>query len=137
MLDDLDLLAQRIRELAAQMQAQAQTIADLNQSLSHLRQERDDLSLRVQNQAVKLSEAQSSLGATQTKVQEVISQAKAEQAQLQGTLDLFRQEHQSLQIQAQASASEVGRLKHINQSAQQRIEKVLEQLPGSPTSESV
>lgn len=137
MFDDLDQLAQRIRDLAARMKAQARTINELNQSIIDLRTDRDALRARLQDQTEKLVETESTLGVTQMKVDEALAKARVEQTQLQGTLDLFQQEHNALQVQAQSQVSELGRLRAINQTAQQRIEKVLEQLPGAQPTESV
>lgn len=136
MFDDLDHLAQRILQLAKRMQAQNHTIDELNQSVAQLRSERDALAVDLKLQSEKLTDAETTLQLKQSQTENITNKAQAEHHLLQGTLDLFKQEHASLQKQAQINSTELGRLKEVNLTAQQRIHRVLEQLPGANPSES-
>jgi uncharacterized coiled-coil protein SlyX len=136
MFDDLDHLAQRIRELAKRMQAQQQTIDQLNQSIVILRVERDALASSLQARTEKLTHAEASLVKSLTQVDSIAAKAHADQSQLQGTLDLFKQEHAALQTQAKTHHTQLNLLREANQTAQQRINRVLEQLPGATPTES-
>jgi chromosome segregation ATPase len=55
----------------------------------------------------------------------------SEQAALQGSLDLFKQEHSTLQAQLQSREHEVSTLRAATAQARERIEAVLERLPGA------
>jgi uncharacterized coiled-coil protein SlyX len=136
MFDDLDLLAQRILQLATRMQVQNQTIDQLNQSIVALRNERDSLASQLQTRTEKLTHAETSLSATLSKVGDITAKAQADQLHFQGTLDLFKEEHSALQTQAKTYNTQLSRLREVNQSAQQRINRVLEQLPGATPSET-
>lgn len=136
MFDDLDHLAQRILQLAKRMQAQNQTIDQLNQSIGVLRTERDTLASQLHTQAEKLAHAETSLTASLSKAEHTAAKTQADHLALQGTLDLFKQEHTALQTQAKTYSTELGRLREVNQTAQQRINRVLEQLPGATPSET-
>ena len=136
MFDDLDLLAQRILQLATRMQAQHQTIDQLNQSIVALRTERDSLASQLQTRTEKLTHVETSLSATLSKVDDIAARAQADQVHFQGTLDLFKEEHAALQTQAKTYNTQLSRLREVNQSAQQRINRVLEQLPGATPSET-
>jgi chromosome segregation ATPase len=58
--------------------------------------------------------------------------AASERDVLQGSLDLFKQEHQALQTQLASREKEVSALRQVTTQAQQRIDAVLERLPGAP-----
>jgi chromosome segregation ATPase len=135
MFDDLDHLAQRILQLAKRMQAQNHTIDQLNQSVAELRADRDALVANLKLQNEKLMNAEVALQSTQSQSQISAQQALSEQQQLQGTLDLFKQEHVTLQKQASSTSEQLGRLREVNHAAQQRINRVLEQLPGATPAE--
>jgi len=137
MFDDLDHLAQRILQLAKRMHAQHQTIDQLNQSLVILRAERDTLASQLQTRTEKLTHAETSLSATLSRADDIAAKAQADHLQSQGTLDLFKQEHATLQSQSKTYSIELDRLREVNQTAQQRINRVLEQLPGAIPTEAV
>ena len=62
-------------------------------------------------------------------------QSASKHSELQGSLDLFKQEHSSMQTQLQNREQEVKALREVSLQAKARIDAVLMRLPGSATSE--
>jgi hypothetical protein len=73
--------------------------------------------------------------AYETEIEGLRHQSSAKHAVLQGSLDLFKQEHTSLQAQLQSRDNEVTALRAATIQAKERIDAVLERLPGAPPQE--
>jgi len=136
MLDELDVLASRIEKLVGRLNALTQESAELRQSLTTATSERDRLAAELQAEKAQQVELKQSLGSAQSVAQQTKTQAAQEQAALQGTLDLFRQENESMQSSLKTREDEVRRLREVNELARQRIDGVLEKLPGATAQEN-
>jgi len=113
-----------------------QESAELRQSLTTATSERDRLAAELQAEKAQQVELKQSLGSAQSVAQQTKTQAAQEQAALQGTLDLFRQENESMQSSLKTREDEVRRLREVNELARQRIDGVLEKLPGATAQEN-
>lgn len=136
MLDELDVLASRIEKLVGRLNALTQESAELRQSLTTATSERDRLAAELQAEKAQQVELKQSLGSAQSVAQQTKTQAAQEQAALQGTLDLFRQENESMQSSLKTREDEVRRLREVNEQARHRIDGVLEKLPGATAQEN-
>ena len=120
MLEDLDQLSIRLAALVAYTQELASEAESLRTNLSQAQSERDALQ-------AKLAQEGTQAKALNRKVDAYAS----EQAALQGSLDLFKQEQSTLQAQLQSREHEVSTLRAASAQARERIEAVLERLPGA------
>jgi chromosome segregation ATPase len=124
MLEDLDHLSTRLAKLLAYTQQLFAEQTALQSRLAQAEAERDAF------------RAQLALEGTQAQVLSRKAQtASSERDVLQGSLDLFRQEHQTLQTQLAARDKEVTALRDVTAQARQRIDAVLERLPGATQTE--
>jgi hypothetical protein len=120
MLEDLDHLSARLAKLLAYTQ---QLFADqqaLRVQLSQVQTERDALRAQLTQEGTQ-TQALSRKAAV----------ALSERDVLQGSLDLFKQEQHALQSQLATREKEVSALRGVAVQAQQRIDAVLERLPGA------
>jgi len=124
MLDDLDHLSTRVAKLVALTQQLAADQKSLQSQLTQVQAERDALKAKLDLEG---SEAKA--------LHKKVDTFASERASLQGSLDLFKQEHTSLQAQLQSRDLEVNTLREATVQARQRIEAVLERLPGAPQPE--
>jgi chromosome segregation ATPase len=124
MLEDLDHLSTRLAKLLAYTQ---QMFA-----------EQTALQARLAQAEAELDAFRAQLAQEGTQAQVLSRQAKtaaSERDVLQGSLELFKQEHQTLQTQLAARDKEVSALRDVSAQARQRIEAVLERLPGATQTE--
>ncbi len=136
MLEDLDLLAKRIHMLVSRVKALSAETLDMQRQLQSITDERDELARQLLAEKAQQRELKESLGSAQTTVQQTKARAQQEQQALQGTLDLFKQENESMQSSLKTREDEVRRLREVNQQARQRIDVVLEKLPGTLSQEA-
>lgn len=136
MLEDLDTLTKRIQALVVQFQTLQASSMQLSQQLATISAERDELANRLQTELTRQQQLTESLGSAKTLADQVQKKATEDRAALQGTLDLFRQENETMQTSLKSRDDEVRRLREINQKARQRIDTVLEKLPGAASTES-
>jgi chromosome segregation ATPase len=136
MLEDLDHLTRRISVLVAKLQSlQAQT-TQLSEQVATLTAERDGLAGELQAELARQQALTESLGSAKHMADQAQKKALEDRAALQGTLDLFRQENESMQSSLKSREDEVRRLKEVNQKARERIDGVLEKLPGALSREA-
>lgn len=136
MLEDLDTLTKRIQALAVQFQTLQASSMQLNQQLATVLAERDELANRLQAELTRQQQLTESLGSAKTLADQAQKKASEDRTALQGTLDLFRQENETMQTTLKSRDDEVRRLREVNQKARQRIDTVLEKLPGAASAES-
>ncbi len=135
MIEELDLLAKRIQGLVLRVKSLASESAMLKQQLASITVERDDLAKKLQAEIARQTELEASLGSVQSAMQHSKVRAQQDQAALQGTLDLFKQENETMQTSLKRREDEVRRLREVNQQARQRVDGVLERLPGALSQE--
>ncbi|MDO9025527.1 hypothetical protein, partial [Zwartia sp.] len=124
MLEDLDHLSARLAKLLAYTQQLFADQTALQARLSQVEAERDMLRATLDQQG------------SQTKaLSRQAETAASERAVLQGSLDLFKQEHNALQAQLASKDKEVLALRDVTTQACQRIDAVLERLPGAAPAE--
>ena len=126
MLEELDLLSQKIQKLVSKVTLLSQEASGLRQALAQVTAQRDELKCQLDAEKAQQAELVQSLGSAQSAVEQT-----RDQAALQGTLDLFRQENESMQSSLKTRNDEVARLREVNEQARQRIDGVLEKLPGA------
>lgn len=136
MIDELNQLATRIQQLVARMQVLSSETQALKQQVTELASERDGLAAELQAGNTRMRELHTSLGSATEAAESTRVKAEREKTTLQGTLDLFRQEHETTQTNLKAREHEVKRLREVNEQAKQRIEGVLERLPGATQQEA-
>jgi len=124
MLEDLDHLSTRLAKLLAYTQQLFAEQTALQARLAQAEAERDACRAQLAQEG---TQAQVLGRQAQT--------AASERDVLQGSLDLFRQEHQTLQAQVAARDKEVSALRDVTAQARQRIDAVLERLPGATQTE--
>ena len=130
MLDDLDFLSQRLKKLVEQTK---QLVADrkaLQTRLAHVESERDALAKKLAQEDVQAKALGIKVNAYEAEIEVLRSQSTAKNQALQGSLDLFKQEHTNLQAQLQSRDHEVSALRAATIQAKERIDAVLERLPG-------
>lgn len=136
MIEELNQLSIRIQKLVDRMQAMTAEAQALKQQVAELTSERDSLASELQVGNTKMRELETSLGSAQEVSESARAKAEREKMTLQGTLDLFRQEHETTQSSLKAREQEVQRLREVNAQAKQRIDGVLERLPGATQQEA-
>lgn len=136
MIEELNQLSTRIQKLVDRMQALSAEAQALKQQVAELTSERDSLASELQAGNTKMRELETSLGSAQEVAESARAKAEREKMTLQGTLDLFRQEHETTQSSLKAREHEVERLREVNAQAKQRIDGVLERLPGATQQEA-
>lgn len=136
MIEELNQLSIRIQKLVDRMQAMTAEAQALKQQVAELTFERDSLASELQVGNTKMRELETSLGSAQEVSESARAKAEREKMTLQGTLDLFRQEHETTQSSLKAREQEVQRLREVNAQAKQRIDGVLERLPGATQQEA-
>lgn len=124
MLEDLDHLSTRLAKLLAYTQQLFAEQTALQARLAQAEAERDTFRAQLAQEG---TQAQVLSRQAQT--------AASERDVLQGSLDLFKQEHQTLQTQLAARDKEVTALRGVTAQARQRIDAVLERLPGATQAE--
>lgn len=120
MLEDLDHLSTRLAKLLAYTR---QLFADqqaLQARLVQTEAERDALRAQLAQEGTQVQ--------TLSRKAET---AASERDVLQGSLDLFKQEQHALQAQLSLREKEVSALRDVTHQARQRIDAVLERLPGA------
>ena len=136
MLEDLDILKQRLLKLVESVQA----LSAEKQSLQARLAQSEDLCRSLQSRIVegnqKTQDLHSQVSQYQSELDGLRKQSASKHNELQGTLDLFKQEHSSMQTQLEKSELEVKALRAVSLQAKARIDAVLMRLPGStPTEE--
>jgi predicted nucleic acid-binding Zn-ribbon protein len=131
MLEDIDHLAERIAQLVAHTKAQQAEHQALRDLLALTQAERDQLRAKLDGQGETTRVLSGKLSSYESEIEGLRAQSQAKQVALQGSLDLFKQEHATLQAQLQSRDKEVTRLRAVTESAKERIEAVLERLPGA------
>lgn len=120
MLEDLDHLSARLAKLLAYTKQLFAEHHALQSRLAQAEGERDTLRAQL---ALEGTQAQALSRKAQT--------ALSERDVLQGSLDLFKQEHHALQTQLATQEKEVSALREVTAQASRRIDAVLERLPGA------
>ena len=120
MLEDLDHLSARLAKLLAFTQQLFADQTALQSRLVQVEAERDALRASLDQQG---SQAQDLSQRAQA--------AASERDAIQGSLDLFKQEHNALQAELASREKEVVALRSVTSQACQRIDAVLERLPGA------
>lgn len=131
MIEELNLLAVRIGQLVEKLRTLSGEAQSLRQQVEHLKTERDSLVSELQVQQADAKTLKVSLGEAVVAVEKSRNLAEQEKSALQGSLDLFRQENETMQSNLATRDTEVKRLREVNAQARQRIEGVLERLPGA------
>ncbi len=137
MIEELDQLAARIKRLVDSMQVLSTEAQTLRQQVAQLQSERDQLAAQLQSGDGQLTELKASLSSARAEAESTRANAEQEKSALQGTLDLFKQEHETIQSDLKAKAHEVKQLRQVNEQAKQRIDGVLERLPGALPQERI
>lgn len=120
MLEDLDHLSARLAKLLAYTQQLFAEQTAMQARLAQVEAERDSLRAKLDQQG------------NQTQVLSRRAEtAASERDAIQGSLDLFKQEHNVLQAQLASRDKEVLALRDVTAQACQRIDAVLERLPGA------
>ena len=70
------------------------------------------------------------MAAYESELEGLRAQSHAKHAALQGSLDLFKQQHTNMQAQLEIRTHEVSQLRQATELARDRIELVLDRLPG-------
>ena len=135
MFEELDLLAKRIQSLVLRVKALTSESASLKQQLAAIIVERDEFAQKLQAEKTRQTELKESLDSVQSAMQHSKVRAQQDQAALQGTLDLFKQENETMHTSLKNREDEVRRLREVNQQARQRVDGVLERLPGALSQE--
>jgi len=136
MLEDLDILKQRLLKLVDSVQV----LSAEKQALQARLAQSEDLCRSLQNRIdegnQKAQDLHSQVSQCQSELDGLRKQSVTKHNELQGTLDLFKQEHSSMQTQLEKSEMEVKALREVSLQAKARIDAVLMRLPGSaPTEE--
>ena len=136
MLEDLDILKQRLLKLVDSVQV----LSAENQALQARLAQSEDLCRSLKNRIdegnQKAQDLHSQVSQCQSELDGLRKQSVTKHNELQGTLDLFKQEHSSMQTQLEKSEMEVKALREVSLQAKARIDAVLMRLPGSaPTEE--
>lgn len=135
MLEDLDFLSERLKKLVEQTQ---QLVADrkaLQARLTQAESERDALATKLAQEGQQAKVLSSKVHTYEAEMETLRSQNSAKSEALQGTLDLFKQEQINLQAQLQSRDHEVTALRAATIQAKERIDAVLERLPGAQPEE--
>lgn len=130
MLVELDHLTNRIERLVDRMKSLHSEAERLRQELARVSAERDALASQTKADDQTVTALKASLGTAEAAVAKTRAQAAEEKSSMQGTLDLFRKENETMQSALKGRESEVKRLREVNEQARKRIEGVLERLPG-------
>jgi chromosome segregation ATPase len=136
MLEELNILAKRIKSLVGRVQTLTAQSGALTQELLVMTRERDELAKLLDAERTQKTELAQSLGSVQTSASRDKAKAQEDHAALQGTLDLFKQENEAMQTSLKSREQEVQKLREVNQQARQRIDGVLEKLPGAVSQEA-
>jgi chromosome segregation ATPase len=131
MLEDIDHLAERISQLVAHTKAQQAEHQALRDLLALTQAERDRLRTKLDGQGETTRVLSGKVSSYESEIEGLRAQSQAKQVALQGSLELFKQEHATFQAQLQSRDKEVTRLRALTASAKERIEAVLERLPGA------
>ncbi len=131
MIEELNLLSKRIEQLVEKFRALSGEAQSLRQQVGQLETERESLVAHLQAEQADLLKLKASLGHAEVAVEKSRRLAEEEKSSLQGTLDLFRRENETMQTNLASRETEVKRLREVNAQARKRIEGVLERLPGA------
>ncbi len=135
MLEDLDHLSERLTKLVAYTQQLHADRQALQASVKHAQAERDALAQQLAREALQAKILQNKVQTYESEIEGLRSQSSARHAVLHGSLDLFKQEHSTLQAQLEARDHEVTALRAATIQAKERIDAVLERLPGAQPQE--
>lgn len=136
MLEDLDLLAQRLDRLVKHVRQLNHESADLRAELAKVGAQRDEFEQQLKAERAAALELRQSLGSMQTDLKQAKAKAQQDQSALQGTLDLFRNENEAMQNSLKTREQEVLKLREVTQQAKLRIDGVLERMPGGLSQEA-
>ncbi len=131
MLEDLDILKQRLLKLVDSVQALS---AEKQSLLARLAQSEElcrSLQGRIDETNLKANDLHNQVNHCRSELDGLRKQSASQHNELQGTLDLFKLEHSSLRTQLQHSEQEVQALREASTQAKARIDAVLMRLPGS------
>lgn len=143
MLQDLDTLAARIGQLVQLVrQLQAERTA-MQSQLVRMEQERNslrDLQARQQAEhaaaAQRLAEHTNEVDAVRTQADASLEalrvQAEAAQQELRAEVSRYRTDYEKAEQSLQSSLAESARLRAVAVSAKERLDALLERLPGAP-----
>lgn len=135
MLEDLDFLSERLKKLVEQTQ---QLVADrqaLHARLTRAESEREALATKLAQEGQQTQILSAQVRSYESEMQALRSHNSAQSEALQGSLDLFKQEKISLQAQLQSRDHDVIALRAATIQAKERIDAVLERLPGGQLKE--
>ena len=135
MLEDLDILKQRLSKLVESVQALSTEKQSLLARLSQSEDLCRSLQSRIDEGNQKAQDLHSQVSQCQSELDGLRKQSASKHNELQGTLDLFKQEHLTMQTQLEKSESEVKALRAVSLQAKERIDAVLMRLPGSTPAE--
>ena len=131
MLEDLDILKQRLLKLVESVQALSAEKQSLQARLVQSEDLCHSLQSRIDQSNHQAKDLHSQVSQCQSELDGLRKQSASKHNELQGTLDLFRQEHSSMQTQLEKSELEVKALREASLQAKARIDAVLMRLPGS------
>jgi len=132
MLQDLDTLAARIGQmvqLTRQLQAER---ASLQARLTSLEQERSALRDQLARQLNEHASVSQRLSEHDNEIGAVRAQAEAAQLELRLEASRYKADYDKVSQTLQASQSEADRLRAAASAAKDRIDAILERLPGAP-----
>ncbi|RII81693.1 hypothetical protein [Neopusillimonas maritima] len=154
MLQDLDFLAARIGqlvELTKQLQSEQAALGgraeqaererdQLQAQLARQESEFKDVAAQAQRHEAEMAQirtaAQNELNALRTQLQsesaDQLREARAVQARLESELNQQQVAYKQVLQELEQSRAEAGRLRHAAGDARQRIDALLERLPGAP-----
>src|SRR5690554_5770249 len=113
MFEELDHLENRIRAVVERTLTLDQTCEELRRQVESLKSERDSLLAQASENEVELMRLRATAGHAESTVQAEKRRAQEQVSQLQGTLDLFIAEKDSIKADLQSREQEVVRLKAI------------------------
>ena len=136
MLEDLDILKQRLHKLVDSVQALSAEKQSLQARLAQSEERCRSLQGRIDEGNQKTQDLHTQVSQCQSELDGLRKQSASKHSELQGSLDLFKQEHSSMQTQLHQSEHEIKVLREASLQAKARIDAVLMRLPGaSPTEE--
>ena len=131
MLEDLDHLSERLTKLVAythQINTERQTLlARVKSALT----ERDALAQLNTHDGQQSKALQIKVQAYESEIEDLRTQSSASHAVLQASLDALKEENRVLEAQLAERAHEVTALRAATIQAKERIDAVLERLPGA------
>ncbi len=137
MLEDLDHLSERLTKLVAHTQQLNADRQALQATLKQVVAERDALVQQLDREGSQAKALHSKVQSYESELEGLRTQSSAKHAVLQGSLDLFKQEQTTLQAQLESRNGEVTALRAATIQAKERIDAVLERLPGAQPQEQI